>query len=199
MPVSYFPGRRNWGYDGVLPSAPDSSYGHPDDLKRLVQAAHAKGLMIFLDVVYNHFGPEGNYLRAYAPQFFTHRHHTPWGEAINFDGPGSRVVRDFFINNALYWLTEFHFDGLRFDAVHAIVDDSHPDILTEIAQTVRTTIGDDRHVHLVLENDHNSARYLPRDERNRPCLYDAQWNDDVHHAMHVIVTGENDGYYSDYA
>jgi maltooligosyltrehalose trehalohydrolase len=199
MPVSDFPGRRNWGYDGVLPFAPDSSYGRPEDLKRLVQAAHAMGLMIFLDVVYNHFGPEGNYLRAYAPQFFTDRHHTPWGDAINFDGPGSRAVRDFFINNALYWLTEFHFDGLRFDAVHAILDDSHPDILTEIAQAVRTTIGDERHVHLVLENDHNAARYLWRDEQNRPSLYDAQWNDDVHHAMHVIVTGETDGYYSDYA
>lgn len=198
MPVSDFPGRRNWGYDGVLPFAPDSSYGHPDDLKRLVQAAHAKGLMIFLDVVYNHFGPEGNYLRVYAPQFFTDRHHTPWGDGMNFDGPDSRAVRDFFINNVLYWLTEFHFDGLRFDAAHAIVDDSDPDILTEIAQTVRS-MQPERQVHLVLENDHNRVRYLLRDEHNHPRLYDAQWNDDIHHALHVILTREKDGYYSDYA
>jgi len=197
MPVSDFPGRRNWGYDGVLPFAPDSSYGRPDDLKELVQAAHAKGLMMFLDVVYNHFGPEGNYLRAYAPEFFTDRHRTPWGEAINFDGRGSRAVRDYFINNALYWLSEYHFDGLRFDAVHAIADDSKPDILTEIAETVRREIPADRHVHLVLENDKNVSRYLFRP--GRPRLYNAQWNDDIHHALHVIVSGEKDGYYSDYA
>jgi maltooligosyltrehalose trehalohydrolase len=120
MPIADFPGARNWGYDGVLPFAPDSRYGTPDDLKRLVQAAHLRGLMVFLDVVYNHFGPEGNYLHLYARRFFTERHHTPWGAAINFDGPDSRPVRDFFIHNALYWLEEFHFDGLRFDAVHAI-------------------------------------------------------------------------------
>jgi malto-oligosyltrehalose trehalohydrolase len=147
-------------------------------------------------VVYNHFGPEGNYLRAYAPEFFTDRHCTPWGEAINFDGRGSRAVRDYFINNALYWLSEYHFDGLRFDAVHAIADDLKPDILTEIAETVRREIPD-RHVHLVLENDKNVSRYLSRP--GQPRLYDAQWNDDIHHALHVIVTGEKDGYYSDYA
>ena len=159
MPVSDFPGTRNWGYDGVLPYAPDSSYGRPEDLKRLVQAAHAKGLMIFLDVVYNHFGPEGNYLRAYSPEFFTDRHNTPWGDAINFDGEGSRVVRDFFIHNALYWLEEYHFDGLRLDAVHAIFDDSTPDILTELAETVRNTFGPKHFVHLVLENDDNDTHY----------------------------------------
>ncbi len=199
MPLSDFPGRRNWGYDGVLPFAADSSYGRPEDLKQLVQAAHAKGLMIFLDVVYNHFGPEGNYLHVYAPQFFTDRHRTPWGDAINFDGPGSRIVRDFFIHNALYWLEEFHIDGLRLDAVDKIVDESNPDILTELAQTVRERFGKERFVHLVLENENNTARYLRRDRQGAIALYDAQWNDDIHHAMHVLLTRESDGYYSEYA
>src|SRR5246127_1698740 len=144
MPVADFPGARNWGYDGVFPFAPDSAYGRPEDLKRLVQAAHARTLMIFLDVVYNHFGPEGNYLRGYAPDFFSARHKTPWGEAINFDGPNSRTVRDFFIHNVLYWLEEYHFDGLRFDAAHAICDDSEVHILTEIARTARSGPGRER-------------------------------------------------------
>ncbi|HTE88546.1 MAG TPA: malto-oligosyltrehalose trehalohydrolase [Terriglobales bacterium] len=224
MPIADFAGARNWGYDGVLPFAPDNCYGHPDDLKRLIQAAHRKGLMAFLDVVYNHFGPEGNYLRTYAPEFFTARHRTPWGDAINFDGPGSRVVRDFFIHNALYWLEEYHFDGLRLDAVHAIVDESTPDILTELAKTVRAKFSADginrsagvppapntRIVHLVLENDQNAAHYLTSIESRRdagatvqqqtsPRLYDAQWNDDIHHALHVLITGETDGYYCDYS
>jgi malto-oligosyltrehalose trehalohydrolase len=199
MPVADFSGQRNWGYDGVLPFAPDSSYGRPEDFKRLVQAAHARGLMIFLDVVYNHFGPEGNYLHLYAPQFFTNRHHTPWGDAINFDGPNSRVVRDFFIHNALYWLEEFHFDGLRLDAVHAIIDESQPDILTELAQGVRERFGQERFVHLVLENVENCVSCLSRDPSGDVRLYDAQWNDDIHHAVHVLLTGESDGYYADYA
>jgi maltooligosyltrehalose trehalohydrolase len=198
MPVADFPGDRNWGYDGVLLYAPDSCYGSPDELKRLVQAAHSKGLMIFLDVVYNHFGPDGNYLRTYSPQFFTDRHHTPWGDAINFDGPCSRVVRDFFIHNALYWLEEYHFDGLRLDAVHAIVDDSESDILTELAQVVRKTLGTERAIHLILENGDNAAHYLRRDQNHRVQLYNAQWNDDIHHALHVLLTGESDGYYADY-
>jgi maltooligosyltrehalose trehalohydrolase len=198
MPVSDFFGRRNWGYDGVLPFAPDSSYGRPDDLKQFVQAAHRKNLMVLLDVVYNHFGPEGNYLGLYAPHFFTRRHSTPWGDAINFDGEHSRIVRDFFISNALYWLEEFHFDGLRLDAVHAIYDDSSPDILTELATTARKTFPD-RHIHLVLENEDNIARYLKRDERCRSIFYNAQWNDDIHHVCHVLGSGETDGYYSDYA
>ena len=199
MPVADFSGQRNWGYDGVLPFAPDSSYGRPEDLKRLVQAAHAGGLMVFLDVVYNHFGPEGNYLHLYAPQFFTNRHRTPWGDAINFDGPDSRVVRDFFIHNALYWLEEFHFDGLRLDAVEQIIDESQPDILTELAQSVRERFGQERFVHLILENVENTARYLSRDPSGAVRLYDAQWNDDIHHAVHVLLTGESDGYYSDYS
>jgi maltooligosyltrehalose trehalohydrolase len=199
MPLSDFPGKRNWGYDGVLPYAPDSSYGRPEDLKHLIQNAHAKGLMIFLDVVYNHFGPDGNYLSIYSPHFFTDRHHTPWGDAINFDGPESRAVRDFFIHNALYWLEEYHFDGLRLDAVHAIVDDSEPHILTELAQMVREKFGSERHVHLMLENGDNASRYLHRDPQGRATLYEAQWNDDVHHAAHVLITKESDGYYSDYS
>ncbi len=194
MPVADFPGARNWGYDGVLPFAPDASYGRPEDLKALVDAAHVLGLMVFLDVVYNHFGPEGNALGRYAPAFFTDRHRTPWGDAINFDGPDSRVVRDFFLHNALYWLEEYHMDGLRLDAVHAIHDDSRPPILTELAHRVRQHAGA-RHTHLVLENDANAAHLL----RAPGASYDAQWNDDWHHALHVLATGETDGYYEDYA
>lgn len=199
MPVADFPGRRNWGYDGVLPFAPDASYGTPDDLKNLVAAAHARGLMILLDVVYNHFGPEGNYLNLYAPQFFNAGHPTPWGAAINFDGPQARPVRDFFIHNALYWLEEFNFDGLRLDAVHAIADRSQPHIVSELAAAVRNGPGRGRHVHLVLENDLNQARYLQRDAVRRPLYATAQWNDDFHHALHVLAAGERDGYYADYA
>ncbi|MBK1706439.1 malto-oligosyltrehalose trehalohydrolase [Halochromatium glycolicum] len=198
MPVAAFPGQRNWGYDGVLPFAPDASYGRPEDLKALVQAAHDRGLMILLDVVYNHFGPEGNYLHLFAPPFFNERHQTPWGAAINFDGPDSRSVRDFFIQNALYWLEEFRFDGLRLDAVHAIADDSEPDILTELAEAVQEGPGRRRQVHLVLENERNGSRYLARRPSGMPYWYQAQWNDDFHHAAHVLMTGEQDGYYSDY-
>lgn len=198
MPVADFPGRRNWGYDGVFPFAPDSIYGRPEDLKTLVQNAHDRGLIVLLDVVYNHFGPEGNYLNSYAPQFFTDRHKTPWGHAINFDGPESRAVRDFFIHNALCWLTEYQFDGLRLDAVHAIIDQSTPHILTELAQFVRRSVEPDRHIHLILENDLNQARYLQRSRNCQIQGYDAQWNDDIHHTLHVLITGERDGYYSDY-
>jgi maltooligosyltrehalose trehalohydrolase len=199
MPLASFPGERNWGYDGVLPYAPARSYGRPEDLKYFIAAAHAKNLMVFLDVVYNHFGPDGNYLWLYAPQFFTDHHRTPWGQAIDFDGPDSRVVRDYFIHNALYWLEEYHFDGLRLDAVHAIADDSRPHILTELAETVRHEFAGERHIHLVLENDHNSSQFLRRVGKNNPRWYSAQWNDDIHHALHVLLTGEKDGYYSDYA
>jgi malto-oligosyltrehalose trehalohydrolase len=184
MPLSDFAGRRNWGYDGVLPYAPDSAYGRPEDLKALVDAAHGAGLMIFLDVVYNHFGPKGNYLPRYAPQFFTRRHQTPWGSAIDYSNP---VVREFFLHNVLYWLDEYRFDGLRFDAVHAIIDESPRHILDEIRQAAPA------HKHLVLENDANQSRFIG------PGRYAAQWNDDSHHAYHVLATAEAGGYYAAYA
>jgi maltooligosyltrehalose trehalohydrolase len=196
--VADFPGRRSWGYDGVLPFAPDAAYGTPDELKHLIQAAHRKRIMVLLDVVYNHFGPDGNYLHRYAPQFFTERHHTPWGAAINFDAAEARPVREFFIHNALYWLEEFRFDGLRLDAVHAIIDTSQPGIVDELARCVRLGPGRDREVHLVLENEHNCARHFEREAGGQPHC-DAQWNDDAHHAAHVLLTGETDGYYIDYA
>ena len=199
MPVAAFPGRYNWGYDGVLLYAPDSSYGRPEDLKRLIAAAHARKIMVLLDVVYNHFGPEGNYLHCYAPPFFTERYQTPWGAAINFDGDDSYWVRRFFIDNALYWLTEYHFDGLRLDAVHAIHDESRPDILEELAMTVRAHFTPQRHTHLILENDRNQARYLEGSGTAVPCRYTAQWNDDLHHSLHILLTGEKSGYYLDYA
>lgn len=199
MPVADFPGRRNWGYDGVLPFAPDSCYGGPDELKAFVAAAHQLGIMVIMDVVYNHFGPDGNDLQRYARDFFTDRYATPWGDAINYDGPNSTTVREFFIHNALYWLEEFNVDGLRLDAVHAIFDESEPDILVELAQTVRSRVPPDRHVHLLLENEDNTARYLHRDADGRPSSYTAQWNDDWHHAAHVLLTGETHGYYRDYA
>ena len=204
MPLASFPGERNWGYDGVLPYAPANAYGRPEDLKRFIEAAHTRDLMVFLDVVYNHFGPEGNYLWLYAPQFFTDRHHTPWGQAINFDGAESRPVRDYFIHNALYWLEEYHFDGLRLDAVNAIVDNSRPHILIELAETVRGRFAGERQILLVLENDRNEARYLRRDAQGsgaggRARWYDAQWNDDIHHALHILLTEETNAYYSDYS
>ncbi len=199
MPVADFPGRRGWGYDGVLLFAPEARYGPPDDLKRLVAAAHARGLMVLLDVVYNHFGPDGNYLHAYARPFFNEQVHTPWGAAINFDGDGSRTVRDFFIHNALYWLEEFHFDGLRVDAVHAMHDGSALHFADELAQAVQAGPGRGRHVHVVLENVANEAARLRRGTDGRPLLATAQWNDDLHHALHVLATGETDGYYLDYA
>lgn len=186
MPINDFPGTRNWGYDGALPFAPDRSYGTPDDLKALIDAAHERGLMMFLDVVYNHFGPDGNYLNLYASDFFHQDVKTPWGAAIDF---GQKPVRQFFIENALYWLTEYRFDGLRLDAVHAIADQTW---LDEMAMEVRRSVGKDRHVHLVLEHDGNEADHLRHG-------YDGQWNDDAHHVLHVLLTGEDDGYYGDYA
>jgi maltooligosyltrehalose trehalohydrolase len=186
MPIGDFPGIRNWGYDGVLPFAPDCTYGTPDDLKSLIDRAHGLGLMVFLDVVYNHFGPDGNRIAEYAPQFFRADATTPWGAAINFREP---MVRRFFVENALYWINEFRFDGLRFDAVHAIGDNN---FLTFLAAEVRKSIPPGRHVHLVAENDDNDAELLCRG-------LDAQWNDDLHHAVHVLLTGETRGYYADYA
>ncbi|MCK9608546.1 MAG: malto-oligosyltrehalose trehalohydrolase [Methylomonas sp.] len=198
MPIADFPGGRNWGYDGVLPFAPDSRYGRPEDLKNLVQAAHAKGMMVFLDVVYNHFGPEGNYLHHYARAFFNSKQHTPWGKAFNFAGGHSYWVRRFFIHNALYWLEEYHFDGLRLDAVQAMLDSGPLHVLDELADTLRRQFGQ-RQIHLILENDDNAAHYLNRDASATPCRYTAQWNDDFHHAWHVLLTGETWGYYQDFA
>jgi maltooligosyltrehalose trehalohydrolase len=198
MPLAAFPGRCNWGYDGVLQFAPAACYGSPDDLKALIDAAHGLQLAVFLDVVYNHFGPEGNYLHVYSPEFFNAAERTPWGAAINFDGPQSAAVREFFIDNALYWIEEFRFDGLRLDAVHAMRDSSTPDIVCEIASRVRDA-QPAREVHVVLENNRNQAHYLRRDVRGAPLCATAQWDDDVHHALHVILSGESDGYYADYA
>jgi maltooligosyltrehalose trehalohydrolase len=195
MPLSEFSGNRNWGYDGVMPFAPDAAYGRPEDLKRLIDEAHARELMVFLDVVYNHFGPDGNYLHQYAESFFEPEEHTPWGAAIDYK---VRAVRDFAIHNVLYWLEEYRFDGLRFDAVDRIVDRGEEHILKEIAAKVRRTIPAERHVHLVLENDKNQAHPLERDGDGRPVLYDAQWNDDIHHVYHHLLTGEGAGYYRDY-
>jgi maltooligosyltrehalose trehalohydrolase len=185
MPLSDFPGRRNWGYDGVLPYAPDSAYGHRDALKALIDTAHGHGLMVLLDVVYNHFGPEGNGLPAYASTFFDPGKPTPWGPAIDFSHP---QVRRFFTENALYWLEVFHFDGLRLDAVHAIADQTW---LGEMARAVRARLPN-RQVHLVLENEANDAGLLE-------AGFDAQWNDDFHSVVHVLLTGETHGYYRGFA
>jgi maltooligosyltrehalose trehalohydrolase len=199
MPVGDFPGTRSWGYDGTLLYAPDAAYGTPEDLKRLIDRAHGLGLMVMLDVVYNHFGPSGNYLHAYAKSFFTERHPTPWGAGVNVDGKsGGRTVRDFFIHNALYWLEEYHFDGLRLDAVHEIHDDGDTHVLTELSERVRAALPD-RHIHLVLENDANEASRLDRSSNGAPQHYTAQWNDDIHHTWHAVLTGEQEGYYGDYA
>ena len=196
MPVGAFPGERNWGYDGVLPYAPQASYGRPAELKALIAAAHRHGLAVILDVVYNHFGPEGNYLHLYAPQFFDARHQTPWGDAINFDGAGSRTVRDFFIQNALYWLEEYNIDGLRLDAIHAVHDESETHFVRELAHATRSGPGRGRNIYLTVENLHNAAALLGHEGAPDTC--DAQWNDDVHHSLHVLLTGETQGYYGDY-
>ncbi|MGE1155778.1 malto-oligosyltrehalose trehalohydrolase [Pseudomonas kitaguniensis] len=186
MPLAQFPGERNWGYDGVLPYAPQASYGTPEQLKQLIDSAHEHGLAVMLDVVYNHFGPDGNYLGQYAKGFFQEDVHTPWGAGIDFD---RREVRDFFLDNALMWLLEYRFDGLRLDAVHAI---DNPGFLEELAQRVRQQTDTGRHVWLVLENEFNQASLLEHS-------FDAQWNDDGHNALHVLLTGETDAYYSDFA
>ena len=195
MPVSDFKGRWNWGYDGAFLYAPDASYGRPEEFKAFVEAAHARGIAVLLDVVYNHFGPEGNFLSLYAPDFFTSRHKTPWGDAIQLDGPNSRPVRDFFIENAEYWLEEFHLDGLRFDAIHAIKDDSRPDLLSELAARLRARFS--RPIHLILENEDNVPRRLTR-HGDKADRYTAQWNDDIHHVLHVAATHERSGYYAAY-
>lgn len=197
MPVAQFPGNRNWGYDGVFPFAVQNSYGGPEGLRRLVDACHRSGLAVFIDVVYNHLGPEGNYLREFAP-YFTDRYHTPWGEAFNFDGDFSDEVRRFFIENALYWITEFHMDGLRLDAIHAITDKSAFPFLEELAGTVHR-LGErlGRRVFIIGESDLNDPRVIRPREVGGYGL-DGQWSDDFHHALHSLLTGEKSGYYQDY-
>ncbi len=189
MPLAQWPGARNWGYDGVLPYAPAERYGRPDDLARFISGAHRRGLAVFLDVVYNHFGPEGNFLHGYAPAFFTDRYQTPWGAAIDYS---SDDVRAFFIENARWWLAAYGFDGLRLDATQMIFDDRTPRVLEELRAAVAAGAPADRPQYLVVENDHNDASLLH-------AGYDAQWNDDFHHAVHVLVSGESGGYYRDYA
>jgi maltooligosyltrehalose trehalohydrolase len=199
MPLAAFPGRRSWGYDGVLAFAPAAAYGTPNNLKSFIDAAHRHGLMVMLDVVYNHFGPDGNYLHVYCPEFFDRTHSTPWGAGINVAGEHCATVRSFLVHNALFWVEEYGFDGLRLDAVHAFRDPSTPDIVHEIATALRDGPGARRHVHLIVENSANQAGYLALDTAGRPVCATAQWNDDLHHAFHVLTTAESGGYYADYA
>ena len=197
MPVAQFPGNRNWGYDGVYPFAVHTSYGGPVGLKRLVNACHSQGIAVVLDVVYNHLGPDGNYFSDFAP-YFTNRYQTPWGQAVNFDGPHSDEVRRYFIENALYWIRDYHIDALRLDAVHAIADQSAYPFLAELARVVHEEAAAlNRRVYLIAESDLNDARLL-----HAPVLggygLDAQWSDDFHHALHALVSGETEGYYQDF-
>jgi maltooligosyltrehalose trehalohydrolase len=197
MPVAQFPGERNWGYDGVHLYAVQESYGGPAGLKDLVDAAHSAGLGVILDVVYNHVGPEGNYLETFGP-YFTDRYRTAWGRAVNYDDAGSDDVRRFIVDNALYWITEFHIDGLRLDAVHGIYDFGARHILEELASAVRDQAAHlDRNVVVIGESDLNDPRLL-RSTVEHGCGLDGQWSDDFHHAVHALVTGERAGYYADY-
>ncbi len=197
MPINDVPGRHNWGYDGVLLNAPNARYGRPQDLKRLLRAAHDLDIMVYLDVVYNHFGPQLNYLHAYAENFFNKRHSTGWGPAVNLGGRDGAFVRDFLIENALMWLRDYGFDGLRLDAVHALKDDSERHFLVELAETIRHELPSQR-VHLMLENEANQAHLLDRADGGAR-YYDAQWGDDFHNALHVLLTGEEEGYYRAFA
>jgi maltooligosyltrehalose trehalohydrolase len=197
MPVAQFPGERNWGYDGVYPYAVQASYGGPQGLKALVNACHELEIAVVLDVVYNHLGPEGNYLADFGP-YFTDRYRTPWGQAINFDDAESDEVRRYFIENALEWVTDFHIDSLRLDAIHAIVDNSARTFLEELGAAVHTrakALG--RDVHLIPESNRNDARVVSAPEEGG-WGFDAVWNDDFHHSLHVLLTGERDGYYQDF-
>lgn len=197
MPVAQFPGARNWGYDGVFPFAPQNTYGGPEGLRRLVAAAHARGLAVALDVVYNHLGPEGNYLGAYGP-YFTDRYRTPWGQAINYDGAGSEEVRRFFLENALYWLEQYHLDALRLDAIHGIFDFSAMPFLAELKMSVAQLskqLG--RRLDLIAESDLNDARIIAPRQRGGYEI-EAQWSDDFHHSLHTLLTREKTGYYQDF-
>jgi maltooligosyltrehalose trehalohydrolase len=198
LPIIEFPGCRNWGYDGVDVFAPSHVYGGPDALKRFVDAAHQNGLGVILDVVYNHLGPDGNYLRDFSPDYFTDRHHTPWGAAINYDGPGSEWVRKLVIDNARYWLHEYHADGLRLDATHAIYDDSDRHVLAELTQAVRASLPSERQVVLIAETSENDVRYLKPVE-DGGFGFDAVWADDFHHSLRRYLAGDHEGYYADYA
>ncbi|HET8579725.1 MAG TPA: malto-oligosyltrehalose trehalohydrolase, partial [Nitrospiraceae bacterium] len=197
MPVAQFPGVRNWGYDGVYPFAPQVSYGGPQGLKTLVDACHARGLAVILDVVYNHLGPEGNYLGDFGP-YFTDQYRTPWGQAINYDGPDSDEVRHYVISNALYWVTEYHMDALRLDAIHGIYDFSARHLLRELTEAVHAEadrLG--RRILVIAESNLNDVRVIAPPSEGGYGL-DAQWNDDFHHALHTILTGERAGYYEDF-
>ncbi|MGD0885017.1 MAG: malto-oligosyltrehalose trehalohydrolase [Thermodesulfovibrionales bacterium] len=197
MPVAQFPGNRNWGYDGVYPFAPQNTYGGPNGLKKLINAAHKKGLSVILDVVYNHLGPEGNYLCRYGP-YFTGKYRTLWGDAINFDGPFSDEVRRFFINNALYWINEYHIDALRLDAVQGIFDFSARHFLEELQEAVHAQAkASGRNIHIIAESDLNDVKVINPVARGGYGL-DAQWNDDFHHALHALITSETIGYYEDF-
>jgi len=197
MPVAQFPGERNWGYDGTFPYAPQNSYGGPDGLRRLVDACHARGLAVILDVVYNHLGPEGNYLHAFGP-YFTDRYQTPWGDAVNFDGPESDPVRQYVITNALYWIDQFKIDALRLDAVHGIYDFSARHILQELAETVHDRAAEQgRKIYLIAESDLNDVRLIKPTDVGGFGL-DAQWNDDFHHALRTLLTNDRNGYYQDF-
>jgi len=197
MPVAQFPGTRNWGYDGTYPYATQNSYGGPLGLKRFVNACHARGMAVVLDVVYNHLGPEGNYLGDFGP-YFTGRYHTPWGQAINYDDAGSDEVRHFFIENALYWVTEFHVDALRLDAIHAIFDQSAFAFLEELGAAVHTRAAElGRKILVIPESDLNNPRMITARELGGFGL-DAQWSDDLHHALHTLLTRETSGYYEDF-
>ena len=196
MPVADFPGDRNWGYDGVCPFAPSRCYGRPDDLRRLVDEAHRLGLAVMLDVVYNHFGPDGAYIWQLSPAFFTDRHESPWGRGINFDGPGSEHVRRFFVDNALHWIHEYRIDGLRLDATHAIADDSPAHIAAEIAARVHEVPGARR---LVVAEDHRNLATMVRPAAEGGWGLDAVWADDLHHQIRRLLAGDADGYYADFS
>ncbi|MEZ5292318.1 MAG: malto-oligosyltrehalose trehalohydrolase [Vicinamibacterales bacterium] len=196
MPVADFPGRRNWGYDGASLFAPARAYGSPDDLRRLVDRAHAAGLAVLLDVVYNHTGPDGSYLGAFSPQYFSDRHASPWGAGLNFDGPGSPHVREFFIENALHWVREYHVDGLRLDATHAISDDGPVPIVAELTARVKAAAGG-RHLHVIAE-DHRNLAVMVTPAARAGWGLDAVWADDFHHQIRRRLAGDADGYYCDY-